>query len=461
MKISLFAAMLCCSVAAAPAVFAQADRAELEDSLNFRAESMAYSIGVQAYIYGYPPVDYAQYMKQQITPHDERGGTYYAPLHQFYNLGKLSGPGEGFNGRSPNNDTVYFFSWLDLRASPIVIDVPAIPDNRYHVLTYADFYAETQQTGMRVTGNAAHTILVVGPDWRGLVPDGMHLVRMRTAQAFVLGRILAIDDKDVRTVNKLIGQYRLRPLDPAARARALELPDKEALETLEFYRVLNRFLRDNPRLPGEEALMGLFDQIGIGPNSDFDPDRISPATKRGLERAMIDGRRLVREGRRADIRGWSSLRESLGSFGHDYLYRAAIDYSGLFGNESAESVYPRIRVDKSGAPLVGTKTYRIVLPKDQPPPAHGFWSLTAYDTRTFDLIPNAINRYSVGDRTPGLRRRPDGALEIRMQKTKPTDPHVNWLPVGDGPFSVTMRLYLPGVDVFNGSYKLPDIEEIQ
>jgi len=54
--------------------------------------------------------------------------------------------------------------------------------------------------------------------------------------------------------------------------------------------------------------MGLFDQIGVDPNSDFDPAKISSATKRGLERAMIDGPRLVREGRRADIRGCADLR---------------------------------------------------------------------------------------------------------------------------------------------------------
>jgi hypothetical protein len=40
--------MLWCGVAAAPHALAQADRSELEESLDFRAETMAYSIGVQA-----------------------------------------------------------------------------------------------------------------------------------------------------------------------------------------------------------------------------------------------------------------------------------------------------------------------------------------------------------------------------------------------------------------------------
>jgi hypothetical protein len=48
MRKSLFAAMLWCGVAAAPHALAQADRSELEESLDFRAETMAYSIGVQA-----------------------------------------------------------------------------------------------------------------------------------------------------------------------------------------------------------------------------------------------------------------------------------------------------------------------------------------------------------------------------------------------------------------------------
>ena len=37
-----------------------------------------------------------------------------------------------------------------------------------------------------------------------------------------------------------------------------------------------------------------------------------------------------------------------------------------------------------------------------------FWSITMYDLRDFYLVANPIGRYSIGDRTPGLRRDADG-----------------------------------------------------
>ena len=37
-----------------------------------------------------------------------------------------------------------------------------------------------------------------------------------------------------------------------------------------------------------------------------------------------------------------------------------------------------------------------------------FWSLTMYDVPDFYLVANPIDRYSIGDRTPGLQAGPDG-----------------------------------------------------
>ena len=37
------------------------------------------------------------------------------------------------------------------------------------------------------------------------------------------------------------------------------------------------------------------------------------------------------------------------------------------------------------------------------PPVDAFWSLTMYNVPRFLLVANPIDRYSIGDRTPGLQ----------------------------------------------------------
>jgi hypothetical protein len=44
-----------------------------------------------------------------------------------------------------------------------------------------------------------------------------------------------------------------------------------------------------------------------------------------------------------------------------------------------------------------------------------------YDLPDFYLVANPIDRYSIGDRTPGLRRDNDGSLTIVIQHEQPAD----------------------------------------
>jgi hypothetical protein len=85
-----------------------------------------------------------------------------------------------------------------------------------------------------------------------------------------------------------------------------------------------------------------------------------------------------------------------------------------------------------------------------------------YDTPDFYLVRNPIDRYSIGDRTPGLRTDADGSLTITIQRDEP-DEHerkANWLPTPSGPFRPILRMYEPREAVFDGSYELPPITRI-
>ena len=85
---------------------------------------------------------------------------------------------------------------------------------------------------------------------------------------------------------------------------------------------------------------------------------------------------------------------------------------GLWGNHAYEATYAQTFEDESGVQLNGEHRYQIHF--DQLPPVEAFWSLTMYDLPNYYLIANPIDRYSIGDRTPGIEYGDDGSLTITI-----------------------------------------------
>jgi len=85
-----------------------------------------------------------------------------------------------------------------------------------------------------------------------------------------------------------------------------------------------------------------------------------------------------------------------------YLARALAARGGLWGNHGYEAAYPMTYAGKDGQGLDGRNRYTLTF--DQDPPVGAFWSITMYDLPDFYLVANPIGRYSISDRTAGLRR---------------------------------------------------------
>ena len=91
----------------------------------------------------------------------------------------------------------------------------------------------------------------------------------------------------------------------------------------------------------------------------------------------------------------------------------------MFVTVPEEALYPVAKTDADGDQLTGANTYSLVFAPDAPPPVDAFWSVTMYRRDAYPLVANALNRYSVGDRTPSLVRGQDGALTIRISHEPP------------------------------------------
>src|SRR5581483_10260389 len=105
------------------------------------------------------------------------------------------------------------------------------------------------------------------------------------------------------------------------------------------------------------------------------------------------------------------------------VFRANVALVGLAALPNAEAMYMRPVVPgEPGTFIASDAVYRLSFAKGQFPPVDGFWSLTMYEVtpeKQAFLTANPLNRYSIGDRTPGLTTNADGSLDIWISRTDP------------------------------------------
>ena len=57
-------------------------------------------------------------------------------------------------------------------------------------------------------------------------------------------------------------------------------------------------------------------------------------------------------------------------------------------------------------------------------------------------------------------RRADGSIVVVLQRDKPTEAGVNWLPTPTGAFRLNLRLYWPQQSALSGAWKPPALERV-
>jgi hypothetical protein len=197
----------------------------------------------------------------------------------------------------------------------------------------------------------------------------------------------------------------------------------------------------NPAPAGEAALLESYAAFGLG---DGRP-AVDVQAREAFARALPQVYATLREDAQAASLGggWHVPVTIRTGYGSDYATRARVarNLIGALGIE--EAMYPMSEVDAEGHALDGRDSYEMHFAPGQAPQVDAFWSMTMYRRRDCLLVENPIDRYSIGDRTPGLQWLPDGSLRIRLQASDPGPGH-NWLPTpADDEFYVVLRLYQP------------------
>lgn len=417
--------------------------------------ALAYAVGLQGFIYGYPLVDL---LKQRHNETHRIGGAQpaLAPVNAIAIYPHLLTPETQGQLRAANADTLYLNAWLDLSRGPVLMDVPAFGP-RYYTLAFMDLYGKPHHVGTRTNAGAAARYALVGPSG-GAVPPGYQALALPTDTVWMLGRVLARDEADLPAARQL--SEAIVVTGPAG-APVTEAAPLRPFDSLLYFTMLNQALRQVPARPGEAALMASFDQAGFGPGRQFDPAALKPGEALGLGCAVRMGPKVLaqRGFRPARVQNGWMWSGAMADPGNDFLLRAEVARGG-YVNAPEESIYPAAITDDRGEPLRGDRRYRIRFARGGLPPVDAFWSLTAYDRATSQLVANPLKRYTIGDRTRGLKFGKDGSLTLYLSAARPPEGTSNWLPVPSSPYHVVMRLYLPRAAALDGSYTLPPIERI-
>ncbi|MEZ4504635.1 MAG: DUF1254 domain-containing protein [Thermomicrobiales bacterium] len=441
-------------------------------------------MAVRAYIYGYPMVfDIDEVVEISSSGKMAASG----PINRFGHATVLGRPSDTFV--SINNDTLYSIANCDVTNEPLVLHLPAVGD-RYRVMQFVDAWTNNfAYLGTRATGNGEGFFLLAGPNWTGDVPQGMTLIQAPTNVFSIVGRHAVDGAADIPNVVAVQEQTWLTPLSVyphVSDGSDRKLGDWDVApfdtrvgEDLVFWEKFRSWLKLFPPPAEEKPFVDRLAPLGLLSDESpyVDPD---PALAETLKAAQAKGMdTIVAAGKQggAKVNGWSSAAHlfdynlyRLGPGTIDapewkltdskvvYAVRAVAANGGLWGNHGYEAYYAWAFVDGDGNQLNGANNY--VMHFDTMPPAKAFWSITMYNTPKYYLVENPIDRYSIGDRTPGLQMNDDGSLDIYLQREAPADPkqQANWLPTPEGDFRPLVRIYLPEDSVLDGSYELPAIE---
>ncbi|MGD0620151.1 MAG: DUF1254 domain-containing protein [Bryobacteraceae bacterium] len=415
------------------------------------------AIAEEAYIWGEPLVlmeKYAQLAKDRNFP-----------VNRFALSTNLSTPDDKVAG--PNVDTLYGFAWLDLRKEPQVLHVPDTND-RYYSIQLIDAYANSfAYVGRRATGTKEGRFAITGPGWTGTLPDGVQRIESPTNRVLALTRTLVRGQADLANAQAVQLQYTLSALSELTQPAQPPFTLQSAIGAFpvfdlsgsgaKFFDDLGAALQADPPAASDGERLARFAQVGIGPGRKPAED---PKLADVLQEAAKSAEAKIKAANfSTPVNGWR-VNLQVASFIKDPLASAAINRWGPGTHIAQEALYFFTNSDSDGKTLSGATRYRLHFAAGQLPPVDAFWSLILYGPDFF-LVRNPIQRYSIGDRTEGVKRNDDGSLDIYIQHDPPAEGASNWLPAPEGKFQLILRTYQPRPEVLSANYKVPAVERVQ
>jgi hypothetical protein len=432
-------------------------------------------IAAEAYVYLYPLVlmDITRRISTNVDAGAKPG---FGPMNAFTHM-RAFPPGDFKEVVRPNFDTLYSIAWLDVSKEPMIVSAPDTQE-RYYMLPIIDMWTDVIAVpGKRTSGTKARHFAVTGPNWTGVLPEGVTRIPASTPYLWIIGRTQTNGPKDYEAVHKVQDGYKLTRLshwgkepgsipatiDPNVDMKTPPLFQVHTMPAKRYFAYAAELMQVHPPHMTDGSILLRMKHIGLELGKSFNFDKLDG----DLQKALTDGVGIGQERMKKYVatraiprNGWALHPGEIGVYGNDYLGRAVIAMIGLGANPPEDAIYPLNVADSDGKPLMGEHRYVMHFGKEELPPVDAFWSVTMYDAEGF-TEPNPLNRYAIGDRD-NLSYNQDGSLDIYLQHPSPgEEKEANWLPSPKtGKLGVTMRLYAPKPQAISGAWWPPAIKRV-
>jgi len=412
---------------------------------------------------------------------------------------------------TPNSESVYATTWLDLRDGAMVVESPP---NTLGILDDFFFRYVADLGNAGPDEGEGGMFLFVPPKYDGQISDLYFNFVSRTYGNILMWRGFTVDGDPAPAAQSFRDHVQIYPLE-------FEITDEE-IEAMEAYAITNEI--DGPGEPDDETLpedamrfvnlsgtpmntihsndFGFFEEIdelvqeelpealgpellallrsvGIEKGKPFAPDAeskhllteaaaVANATARALVFRPRDPSAYLYE-----KSSW--YRPFIGN-SYDFVSRGVrlTDARTMFfyvatmttpamvqGKIGKGSQYALTATDGAGRYLDGAKSYRLKLPPNIP--AKQFWSIVVYDPQTRSMLqtPHSATP-SLSSEKGTVAQAVDGSTTLYFGPTAPLGKEDNWIQTvpGKGWFAI-LRLYGPLRSWFDESWRPAEIEEIR
>jgi hypothetical protein len=380
-----------------------------------------------------------------------------------------------------NLTTPYIFQFYDLRNGALVIDYPAGPTAG----AVLDFW-QRPIFDMGLTGpdqGRGGRYLVVGPgDDVGRYRDPDTYVYQSVTNNIGLG--LRLLDPSPEFAEKVKNSLRMGIYGQATAAtRFNEGLDVEwsatAYRGLEYWRVLSRFINEEPIREQDKAWTAMLAPLGIVKGKEFQLDE---RQRRILTEGAALGELMLRNlqiNPRMEEPYWPgthwyrSVGFTIPQITDDrveldergiWFYEAVTTSKGMVNpSVGAGQIYMTTKRDSDGNTFRADRTYRLRIPADVP--VEQFWALTLYSENTrrpYDNGGTELRSANLDSRMEGLQYNEDGSVDLYVGAEAPAGMESNFMKtVGEDGWFVYFRLYAPGQAFFDKTFSMPDFEVVR